>query len=345
MKYCSKPFEEFEIDVDGKCYCCCRWWNNSYCLGNILEQDIEEIWNGAAAQELRRSILEGDYKYCNIKECLPNHSDKVKYEKITNYPLEISLCYDYSCTAKCVFCNDSVKVMSQKEADKWNGIIDTKLIPLLKNAKFVRLSMVGELFVSKHSINLVKRISKQYPNIRFEIVSNGIYASEENIKNLDIENKIASIKFSVPSFKNSTYKKLVRNGNLSAVKNNLEYISYLHKNNKLPDFRLNFIISSVNYKETIEYVEYAKKLGAEVDFLLLDKRDESTTFLKNFDKYNVANPKHPDYNHFIDIINSPKLKQYKNFHINPNILAMKKVSLTTQVKNTLKYIFTRKITP
>lgn len=342
MKFCSKPFEEFEIDVDGKCYCCCRWWNNSYCLGNILEQNIEEIWNGEAAQELRRSILDGDYKYCNIKECLPSYSDEVKYEKVTNYPLEISFCYDYSCSAKCVFCNDSVRIMSKEESSKWDSIIDEKLIPLLINAKYVRLSMVGELFASSHSMNLVQKISEQYPDIKFEIVSNGILASEENIKKLNIKGKIASIKFSIPSFNKSTYKKLVRNGNFEAVKKNIKYISSLHKNNEIPDFRLNFIISSVNYKEIIEYTKYAEELGAQVDCLLLDKKDESTTFLKNYDRYNIASPNHPEYNHFIDILNSEELKKYKNININPCIKAMKKVSFAKRLRNIFKSAFLRR---
>lgn len=337
MKYCSKPFEEFEIDVDGNCYCCCRWWNNSYCLGNIFQHSIDEIWNGAAAQELRRSILEGDYKYCKIKECIPCYSDNIKYEKITNYPAEISLCYDYSCTAKCVFCSDTVKMMSENECCRWDDIIDTKLIPLFSNARIVRLSAAGEVFVSNHSKNLIKKIAKYYPNIKFSIISNGIYASEENIKKLGIEDQLMTIKFSIPSLKNSTYKKMVRNGNLKLVKKNLQYFSSLKKQRKLWEFRLNFIISSENYKEILDYSKYAQELDAQVDFLLLDKKDESTTFLKNYEKYNIANPNHPEYNNFIDIINSDKFKQYKNLNINPGIQAMKKVSFGTKLKNTIKF--------
>ena len=113
--------------------------------------------------------MDGDYKYCNTKECLKNHSPNVKYETITNMPQEVSLCYDYSCTAKCVFCNDNIKVMSEQECAKWNSIISSKLIPLLSNAKYVRLSMVGELFVSKHSQNLVSEIAKNYPNSKFKL--------------------------------------------------------------------------------------------------------------------------------------------------------------------------------
>lgn len=340
--YCSKPFEEFEIDVDGNCYCCCRWWNNSYCLGNIFTQSPEEIWNGQAAQELRRSIIEGDYKYCNTSICLKNYDSTLNYQLVTDYPREISLCYDYTCTAKCVFCNDEIKKMSVKEADTWDKIASSKLIPLFKNASFVRLSMVGELFVSEHSQNLVKQIVKEYPNIKFEIVSNGVFATKENIEKLGIENRIDSIKFSLPSMKEKTYKKLVRNGNLKKVMQNLSYISELKKDNKINDFRLNFIISSVNYSELPSYAKKAYELGAEVDCILLDRRDSSTEFLKNFDLYNVADSLHPEYNKFIKIINLHKFKRYKNVHINKEIQKLKRIPFHKQVFNMLKFCKNRK---
>ncbi len=342
VDYCSKPFEEFEIDVDGNCYCCCRWWNKSYCLGNIFNQTPDEIWNGKAAQELRQSILDGNYKYCNTDICLKSFANDLKYELITNYPKEISLCYDYTCTAKCVFCNDEIKKLPDIEAKKWDNIIDTKLIPLFKNANFVRLSMVGEVFISEHSKKLIKKIVKNYPNIKFEIVTNGIYATKENIEALGIQNNIENIKFSLPSIKEKTYKQLVRNGNLKAVLKNLIYISELRRNNKINDFRLNFIISSLNYKELPEYAENAEKLGAIVDCILLDKNGGSsggTEFLKNFDFYNIANPNHPQYNSFINIINSKRFNKCSNININKKIQELKKVSLDKKLTNYIKYFF------
>ncbi len=337
MYYCSKPFEEFEIDVDGNCYCCCRWWNNAYCLGNIFEQSFDEIWNGNAAQRLRESILDGSYKYCNTNICLKSFNDNINYSLITDYPTEISLCYDYTCTAKCVFCNDEVKKMSQDECNKWKIIEETKLIPLFQNAKFIRLNMTGELFVSEHSKDFVRNITEKYPDIKFEIVSNGIYASKENIQELGIENKIESIKFSLPSMNIKTYNKLVRNGNLGNVLENLEYISHLKKYGKINDFRLNFVVCSLNYKEILDYLYKAKLLGAVVDFMMLSKNNESTAFLKKYDRYNVLSPKHPDYNSFISIINSPKIKKFDNANINQEFYKLKKVSFISRILNIIKF--------
>ncbi len=339
MDYCSKPFEELEIDVDGNCYCCCRWWNNAYCFGNIFEQTIEEIWNGDNAQKLRQSILDESYKYCNTNICLKSFNKNINYNIVTNYPSQISLCYDYTCTAKCVFCNDEIKKMSAEESNKWKEVERTKLLPLLKNAKFIRLNMTGELFVSEHSKSFVKNIAEKYPNIKFEIVSNGIYASKENIQELGIEDKIESIKFSLPSMNKRTYKKLVRNGNLSKVLENLQYISFLKKSGKINDFRLNFVVCSLNYKEILDYLNKAKKLDAVVDIMMLNKNDESTEFLKKFDLYNVLSPKHPDYNSFIKIINSKKIKEFNNLNINQEFYKLEKVKQSFAVK--LKNFFNK----
>lgn len=337
MKYCSKPFERLEIDVDGNCYCCCRFWNGYYSLGNIFTMSVDEIWNGPIAQELRRSIIEEDYSYCNTDICLRSYDKYVTYKLVADFPREISLCYDYTCTAKCVFCNDEIRKMPQYEEEKWDRLIDSKLIPFLKNAMFVRLSMVGEFFVSEHSQNLVKKIVKTYPHIKFEIVTNGVFATKENIEKLGIENRIESIKFSLPSMNENTYKKLVRNGNLKKVMENLNYISELKKDNKVIDFRLNFIISSVNYKELVSYVKKAYELGAEVDCILLDRRDSSTEFLRNFDLYNVVDSSHPEYNNFIKIINLHEFKKYKNVHINKEIQKLKRIPFYKQVFNTLEF--------
>ena len=48
----------------------------------------------------------------------------------------------------------------------------------------------------KSKIITLKQIVKKYPNIKFEIVTNGIYATKENIESLGIQNNIENIKFS-----------------------------------------------------------------------------------------------------------------------------------------------------
>ena len=64
-RFCIKPYVFFEIGTDGYCYFCSRLWNDSYCIGNILEQSFQDVWNGDKAKELRQSIIDNNYKFCD----------------------------------------------------------------------------------------------------------------------------------------------------------------------------------------------------------------------------------------------------------------------------------------
>ena len=61
-EFCIKPYNFFEIGSNGDCFLCCRLWQNSYCLGNILEQSFDDIWNGEKAVALRQSIIDNTYR-------------------------------------------------------------------------------------------------------------------------------------------------------------------------------------------------------------------------------------------------------------------------------------------
>ena len=52
---CLKPWTSVYIEPDGEVRPCCY---QSPILGNIYERDLEEVWNGAEAQRLRRSMVE-----------------------------------------------------------------------------------------------------------------------------------------------------------------------------------------------------------------------------------------------------------------------------------------------
>src|SRR3989304_7631169 len=69
--FCSKPFKWFEVfrwNQTAEVYLCCAGWLDTS-IGRLQYQTIEEIWNGEKAQEIRRSILDGSFKYCNRSLC------------------------------------------------------------------------------------------------------------------------------------------------------------------------------------------------------------------------------------------------------------------------------------
>ena len=68
---CALPFTEMQLKtingVDQFTFCCLQW--SPYLMGDVKGKTAEEIWNGDGAKEFRRSIVDGDYKYCNRRIC------------------------------------------------------------------------------------------------------------------------------------------------------------------------------------------------------------------------------------------------------------------------------------
>ena len=52
----------------GEVYVCCQNWLSKP-IGNMSGQAVAEIWNGSDAQDIRRSIFDGSFRYCNGDRC------------------------------------------------------------------------------------------------------------------------------------------------------------------------------------------------------------------------------------------------------------------------------------
>lgn len=55
---CPYPWFSFHIASNGDVVACCRDLEHKTVLGNLFEQEMREIWNGAAYRELRKVLLE-----------------------------------------------------------------------------------------------------------------------------------------------------------------------------------------------------------------------------------------------------------------------------------------------
>lgn len=336
QRFCIKPYEFFEIGSYGNCYLCCRHYNDSYCIGNILEQSFQDVWNGEKATKFRQAIVDGTYKYCDTNICLMNTGKRID-SPLADYPKEVSLCYDNTCVQQCVYCRDEAQIMSKEEQEKWDALIEPMFIPMLQNAELVTVNVAGEVFISNHSKKLIKRVAEVYPNIKFAIITNGILCSEENLIKLGIADKITDIRISIPSCIRKTYNKIVRNGNFDSVIRNLEFVSKLKKEGKINAFSVNCVLSSWNYKDLIPLAEYTKELGAFLHLLIAKDMGQGTKFLKQIDKYTITNPTHPEYNNFINVMNAPIVKDSPHVLINDSFKNLKKVSFANVVKNRINF--------
>ena len=335
--YCPNPYILAEIMPYGYVYPCSCGWIRGYSFGNIFEQSFDEIWNGKKAQVFREKLYNNDFSLCpgcqNLEILEEISSEKPKL--ISESPERILLGLDEFCDVKCIFCRgEDYKVNPNLiPEDKKDKLLDV-LTPWLKGAKYVKTNAVGEVFASKISRDLIKQIALKFPHIKFEIITNGIQCTKENINDLNISDKISMMTVSLHAIKEKTYNKLVKGGNYKQVIENLRYLSELKKSGKIERFELHFTVTAINYKEMPAMIDFARELGANIRFLGLDC---SRGMEKIYKKLNIQDINHPKFNSLVDVVNSKKFIGAKDIVVQgyDYFTGLKKISLIQKIRNFL----------
>src|SRR5262249_53335625 len=175
--FCSRPFSWFEVSRFGEAadstrtlrggdtFLCCPSWLTKP-VGNLLQSSVDEIWNGETAREIRKSILDGSFKYCNHIRCpfLQNRTFPVQPvdrvvdplmrraidENLTVLPwgpLEINACFDQSCNLSCPSCRTRV-IMEHDRHDEITLIKSKLNREALKHARLLYITGSGDPFGS-----------------------------------------------------------------------------------------------------------------------------------------------------------------------------------------------------
>lgn len=309
-KVCKHPFYTIQIQNTGEVYCCCCYWTDFYSFGNIFEQSFDEIWNGEKAKKFRQQFFDGDFKYCKKDVCDPAFETGFEPKLVADYPKRIEFSYDRHCNIRCIFCRNK----EDKEEFEYNRAKEKRIeenfdrifTPILKHVDFVDLNSAGELFASKHSIDILKKIMIINPNIRFNIISNGTLFSKETVQRLNLEDKMCAIIISMHSITKKTYDKLIERGDFDSVIKNVKYLAELKKAGKISDLQLNFVVTSLNYKEMVRFALFAKSLNAKAFFINYHRQIDSDELEKELD---ISNPQHKDYNKFVKLLQNPVFKE------------------------------------
>jgi len=309
-RICLNPWNYLSVEQDGNCYFCCSVFSpDKFSIGNIFEQNIEEIWNGEKAKSFRKDVLDSLYSHCDIKYC------RFCYERYDEFfspasdnliapnPLVVHFGYDYTCSQKCIFCRDNVRGFTKQQEEEYNKLIDTKFIPLLSNAQILSISGLGEIFDSNHSKLLVKKAVESNKKLQLELWSNGIKFDKENIEALNIQDRIRTVHISVNAATKKVHKEIFRSNSFDKVKENILYLNELKKNNKIKDIHLNFIINEKNYRDMKKFMEFVNTTEAVVSFTPAHSSD--TTFTRKDEIFAVHKPTHYLYNDFIRRLNDP----------------------------------------
>lgn len=221
--FCSAPFVNLNLDVDGKIKPCCMFAHDEiqsdYKMPDIINSTIEDVYNGPEMSKLRQAFLNGDKpqecERCWKEEAVGNKSFRqTQYPKTVElkdqyYPTMFDLKLSNVCNLKCRMCSSKASSLILKErgghhnqelylSSKIIGTPSEKMfLDQLDNTTFIELTG-GEPFVSPENKKLIQLIAntKYASKITIRLTTNGMVINDTVIEHLK-KFKDASITFSI----------------------------------------------------------------------------------------------------------------------------------------------------
>lgn len=189
---CGLPFTEMQLKTisgkDSMSFCCLQW--SPYLMDPIADKQHDDTWNGSGAKEFRRSIIEGDYKYCNKRLCsvfnnpeynmiprkevaresrdtsqqvlgnearVKRGAELLKTQLKRNEPYQVDrprhifIAYDEGCNLACPSCRKEIKQVSSTQIDKMDELFENVVRPLLERGPTIlTASGHGDPLGSRH---------------------------------------------------------------------------------------------------------------------------------------------------------------------------------------------------
>ena len=258
-RFCPRPFEVLvssqttrwssETDtceqVMGASYLCdCAAWL-PFIAGNVVEADTpDDVWNSPGAQEIRRSILDGDYTYCSRTLCPSITNDALPRREavsaprlrriidqhetlLTDGPQFISLGHDSSCNLACPSCRVELVMANPSQNEQLDRARDRVILPLLRHRRVgVNIAAWGDPFASRHYRSILEALSHaDFDEVGLHVLTNGL-ALTKNVWTAmpHLAGKIVELRVSVDAATQGTYENVRRPGRWALLLENLRAI-------------------------------------------------------------------------------------------------------------------------
>lgn len=318
MKFCDRPFKYAYLTTEGRVWPC-PWMH--YDIGNLYEQDLDEIWHSEAAQAARATILDGSFAYCRKMSCrfcerdeLEDLSEEEIAEKAvaSEVPELMTIANDRICNIACTTCRK--ELYSPKEGER--GKIDdalTRLIPFASRAKSVELNGNGEFLSNQSFIKFLKELHMEEKDSWILFETNGVLFDEAHWNQFShLEKYNVGVTVTLNSLRKDIYRYLSGGfDHLEQVLDNLRFLSKLRRENKINHIILTMVVQESNFWEIPEFVQtFAESGEFEVDQVTFRPvynwfgMDRETYWFKN-----ILNPLHPYHKEYLKILDD---KCWKN---------------------------------
>ena len=328
---CTNPFKILEMHE----------WFSGQCVPEWLlkyvpiHTDLDKVWNSKEAVEVRESVLDGSYKFCDKTQC-PYLEYLLKYGKVdskgpivnkvdfpnnllsTDGPHRIDLDFDSSCNYKCPSCRKDTYMADDTKMDAiGKRLVEVKDV-FGKSVKELYLSASGDPLVSKSYRKFLQTFNPtEFPNLQsIHFHTNASMWNKKVWESMpNVHKFVKSCEISIDAATKETYETKVRlNGNWDNLISNLKFISTI-KGLRL--IKPSFVVQQKNYKEMYDFAELMKSIFGSKVLVLFVKMNNWGTFTDDeFMKEKIWDSTHPEYDDFIIQLNRIKglTNVYHNMH-------------------------------
>ena len=335
-KYCNKLYTWLEVDMYGRCWMCCPSWL-PYPIGNVLEDSLDEIWNGPRAQELRKQVFDSEWNYCQASFCpsiqsnnLPDIQDiidekhpvhkhelvalKTKDLKSTALPTYINFSNDESCNLKCPSCRTTKLLYTSGPLYDKRKAINDKMIEMFLTTPTDRhfgifVTGSGDPWASKIYRDMLYNLNgKDFPNLDIAMQTNGVMYTPKLWNRIsNIHDNLTDCRISFDAATKDTYENKTRlNGDWDLLLSNCTFLD--SKQAEFPKFRIiyDFVVQYDNYKEMKQYIELVTEMFPNHHQVCFSMVSDWGTW--NPDQYKekcIWKTDHPDHQAFLDCLKDP----------------------------------------
>jgi sulfatase maturation enzyme AslB (radical SAM superfamily) len=280
-KICLSPYISIMVNLKGDVGLCgCAAWMPTT-IGNLFNESLHSMLSSKLAQDIRQSIRDGSYEFCNANTCGIIKNDKLNdinsvSKDVQNLiidptlfkmPHEIVIAGDETCNLSCPSCRTGIKNNSDDVVEK-----NIKLGETLRKNLFgtptddtinIMLSTTGEIFASPLLLSFVNSISiDDFPNVNLKLQTNGLLAERFWHKLGIMQDRVTHITVTVDAATEESYEILRRGGKWKEIQSSLAWLQQKKKQNNM-HMSLRMIVQNQNYKEMLDFYHMSKSFGAD----------------------------------------------------------------------------------
>lgn len=311
MKFCERPFNRVYLSDGGEVWPC-SWMR--FVIGNLYEQDLDEIWHSEAVVQARESILNGSFAYCKKTSCpycerdeLPDLTEEELQERAvpTDLPEYITIANDRTCNIACTSCRDCVLKTDPEERKRIDSALE-HLVPFANKAVMLDMNGRGEFLAIPSYLDFLEKLHPERPDFSLSFETNGTLFDEAHWARFShLGEYNLSVTVTLNSLNREVYRYLSGGFDLLEQElDNLRFMSQLRREGKINDLAVTMVVQECNCWEVPQYIRTFSDSGEfAVDSIIMKplynwfKMSPETYWFKN-----ILNPLHPYHKEYLKIL-------------------------------------------